>query len=372
MVNPRVFLDIAINGNAAGRIVVELFADVTPKTAENFRALATGEKGFGYKGSKFHRVIRKFMIQGGDFTAGNGTGGKSIYGEKFEDENFELKHEKPFLLSMANAGPGTNGSQFFITTVPTPHLDNKHVVLYADSGRVLHGRSVVRLIEESPVSGDSPTEEILIADSGELAEGDDGVASDPFADGHEDYPSDDEADVNDPKVALAIAGEVKERGTELFKKGEFEQAGKKYAKALRYLDRHLDLPERDLALEAEFASLRLSLLLNSALAALKVGGSSAATQGVKAASRALRLDGDPEETPMAKRLSEGEKAKALYRRAMARLVLKEEKEAVEDLEEAAKLQPEDAAIRKELAAAKQRIEERKKRARAAFGKMFSS
>ncbi|BGP47049.1 peptidyl-prolyl cis-trans isomerase cpr6 [Rhodotorula kratochvilovae] len=367
MVNPRVFLDIAINGNAAGRIVVELFADVTPKTAENFRALATGEKGFGYKGSKFHRVIRKFMIQGGDFTAGNGTGGKSIYGEKFEDENFELKHEKPFLLSMANAGPGTNG-ETLSSSPPFPHLTSTTSM----SGRVLHGRSVVRLIEESPVSGDSPTEEILIADSGELAEGDDGVASDPFADGHEDYPSDDEADVNDPKVALAIAGEVKERGTELFKKGEFEQAGKKYAKALRYLDRHLDLPERDLALEAEFASMRLSLLLNSALAALKVGGSSAATQGVKAASRALRLDGDPEETPMAKRLSEGEKAKALYRRAMARLVLKEEKEAVEDLEEAVKLQPEDAAIRKELAAAKQRIEERKKRARAAFGKMFSS
>ncbi|GAA5821081.1 hypothetical protein JCM3770_000082 [Rhodotorula araucariae] len=368
MVNPRVFLDIAINGNAAGRIVVELFNDVTPKTAENFRALATGEKGFGYKGSKFHRVIRKFMIQGGDFTAGNGTGGKSIYGEKFEDENFELKHEKPFLLSMANAGPGTNGSQFFITTVPTPHLDNKHVVF----GRVLHGRSVVRLIEESPVSGDSPTEEILIADCGELAEGDDGVASDPFADGHEDYPSDDEADVNDPKVALQIAGEIKERGTELFKKGNFEQASKKYAKALRYLDRHLELPERDLALEAEFASLRLSLLLNSALVALKVGGSSAAALGVKSASRALRLDGNPDEMPMAKRLSEGEKAKALYRRAMARLVLKEEKEAVADLEEAAKLQPEDAAIRKELSGAKQRIEERKKRARAAFGKMFSS
>ncbi|TNY19935.1 peptidyl-prolyl cis-trans isomerase Cpr7 [Rhodotorula diobovata] len=364
--NPRVFLDISINGNDAGRIVVELFKDVTPKTAENFRALATGEKGFGYQGSKFHRVIRKFMIQGGDFTAGNGTGGKSIYGEKFEDENFDLKHDKPFLLSMANAGPGTNGSQFFITVrAPAAVLADWSV------GRVLHGRSVVRLIEESPVQGDSPTESVLIRACGELSPDDDGLAADPFADGHEDYPSDDESDVNNPKVALAVAGEIKEKGTQLFKEGNFDQASRKWQKSLRYLDRHLDLPERDLPLEAEFATLRLSLLLNIALASLKLGGSAAAAQGIKAASRALRIDGDPQEQPMSKRLSEGEKAKALYRRAMARVVVREEKEAVEDLEEAAKLQPEDAAIRKELAAVKQRIEERKKRARAAYGKMFS-
>jgi len=159
------FFDISIGGEPAGKVIMELRGDKVPKTAENFRALCTGEKGFGFADSIFHRVIPGFMCQGGDFTNHNGTGGKSIYGEKFEDENFKIKHTKKGLLSMANAGKNTNGSQFFLTTKSCAHLDGKHVVF----GEVLEGyKEVVAKMEAVGQSSGETKEKVLIEDCGVL------------------------------------------------------------------------------------------------------------------------------------------------------------------------------------------------------------
>lgn len=362
MSNPLTYFDITIGGVPAGRIVFQLYADVVPKTAENFRALCTGEKGntasgvpLLYKKSTFHRVIQDFMCQGGDFTNHNGTGGELIYGEKFEDENFQLTHSKPFLLLMANAGPGTNGSQFFITTKETPHLDGKHVVF----GEVVAGKLVVRAIERTPKgANDKPVADVVIADCGELPSDYDLTPKDDgTGDVYEGFLGDEKSvDVTKPETVFTAVTAIKEIGTAQFKKGELKVALAKYQKATAYLEEYFpeDLLEADIA---TLNKLKLLLYLNVALVALKV---KEAPVAIKAAGEALEVEG----------IDATSQAKALYRRGMAYVIAKDEESAQADLEQALVLSPGDKAVVKGLEDVKKGIKARRQKEKASYSKFF--
>uniref|UniRef100_H3D679 Peptidyl-prolyl cis-trans isomerase D n=1 Tax=Tetraodon nigroviridis TaxID=99883 RepID=H3D679_TETNG len=361
--NPRVFFDVDIGGERAGRIVLELFADVTPKTAENFRALCTGEKGTGkstgkplhFKGCPFHRIIKKFMIQGGDFSNHNGTGGESIYGEKFEDENFHYMHDKVGLLSMANAGPNTNGSQFFITTVPTPHLDGKHVVF----GQVLKGMGVVNMLESIETKDDAPVKPCVIADCGEHKDGDSwGTApNDGSGDAHPDYPEDSDISLKDVDQVLSVAEEVKNVGNQLFKNQDWKTAVKKYSKALRYLEAsrdQLEDEEEEEKLQQKLEPTALSCYLNTAACNLKL---QLWQDALDSCNQALELNKT--------------NTKALFRRAQAWQGLKEYSQAMVDLKKAQAISPEDKAIGNEMKRVQLKIQEEKEKEKKIYAKMFA-
>jgi len=358
----KVFFDVSIGGERIGRILFELYNDIVPKTAENFRSLCVGDKGVGksgkplhYKGCKFHRIIKDFMIQGGDFTNGNGTGGESIYGEKFEDENFQMKHETPGLLSMANAGPGTNGSQFFITTAPTAHLDGKHVVF----GKVLKGMGVVRELENVPKSGENPSKECLIDDCGQIAEGeDDGImmVDDGTGDLLPDSPEDSDIDFKQHSMVKEAVEKVKAIGNDLFKKGEAKKALRKYGKAIRYLshaDSALDSDDGNSDEDAEVKKILISLYLNSAACKLKVDQNQSA---FKDCQEVLSLDKG--------------NVKAMYRQAQASSGMKDYENAKKTLTEAQQLDPENKAVTGELNRVKKLIADKKQKDKQMYAKMF--
>ncbi|XP_054776606.1 peptidyl-prolyl cis-trans isomerase CYP40-like [Prosopis cineraria] len=359
MGRPRCFLDISIGEELEGRIVVELYNDVVPKTAENFRALCTGEKGIApntglplhYKGCCFHRIIRSFMIQGGDISAGDGTGGESIYGMKFEDENFELKHERKGMLSMANSGPNTNGSQFFITTTRTSHLDGKHVVF----GKVMKGMGVVRSMEHVTTGKeDLPIFDVKIVDCGEIPQGADDGISNFFKDGdaHPDWPADLDESPNDLHWWMNAVDSIKIFGNEYYKKQDYKMALRKYRKGLRYLDicweKGVDADK-----SSSLRKIKSQIFANCSACQLKLGD----------------LEGALLDTEFAMREADNN-VKALFRQGQAYMALHDIDAAVESFKKALILEPNDAGTKKELAAARRMIADRHNRERDACKKMF--
>ncbi|XP_021918467.1 uncharacterized protein LOC110829236 isoform X2 [Zootermopsis nevadensis] len=338
--NPVVFLDINI-GSRKGRVVLELFKDVVPKTAENFRALCTGEKGSGvsgkplhYKGSIFHKAVSEFMIQGGDITMFDGTGGESIYGLTFKDENFKLKHHSAGMLSMAKAGSDCSSSQFFITTIPCDHLDGVNVVF----GEVRKGLGVVEEVSRVGTHEDRPFAKCWIEDCGELGHNEEewGIGeADGTADVYPSYPTDWNASSQQLEIDSleTVITKIKNSGNYFFKVKEFVCAGCKYQKALRYIEwsrSKLKEIQND-PKQKNFVDAELICLLNSAAVSLK---RKLFREALESCDLALKID--------------SKCVKALYRRAQAKQGLYEYEAALKDLRKAYCLSRNDKMIHREI------------------------
>lgn len=354
MPNSYCYFDITIGGKPQReRMVLELYDDVTPKTCENFRQLCLGNGGktvegtgvpMTYAGCSFHRVISGFMIQGGDFTNHNGTGGVSIYGEKFEDENFTVPCDRSGLLAMANAGANTNGSQFFVTTAPAPHLTGRHVVF----GRVVRGMNTVRAVEQTPTgANDKPVADCVIAACGTLESVPEVV---PAADGDAfpDYPEDFEGPMDDAQ-RITTGEAIRQIGNTHFKNGAYDSAIDKYAKAVRYL---VQVSDQDG--NPEVRDKLIACYNNNAMCAIKLQQWSEARH---AATLVLNLD--------------AKNAKALFRRGSAALSAGDADGAVADLTQAHQFEPENAEIAAKLNEAKEKVKAQKAKLAANLKKMFS-
>ncbi|KAG8347221.1 putative peptidyl-prolyl cis-trans isomerase (cyclophilin-40) [Trypanosoma vivax] len=349
------WLQVAIGGKPLKeKIILELFDDITPRTCQNFRALCTGNEGkltegtgipMTYKGSTFHRIIAGFMIQGGDFTKHNGTGGVSIYGERFDDENFDVPCDKTGLLAMANAGPNTNGSQFFITVKPAPHLTKRHVVF----GKVVRGMNSVRALEYTETGeNDVPLSPCVIVDCGVvdvLPDPEEQVGGDAFP----DYPADCAPDVGDAGL-LEAAEAIRQLGNNLFKNAEYEYSFEKYEKAVRYVK----AVNKTSANESAVNELLMACYNNAAAAALKLKRFSDARN---ATTHVLEIDDS--------------NVKALFRRATACLESGDTESAVTDLTKAKSLEPQNADVAAKLLQAKDAEKARKAKLASNLRKMFS-
>ncbi|KEG13007.1 cyclophilin [Trypanosoma grayi] len=336
------------------KIVFELFDDVTPKTCANFRALCTGNEGklvegtqipMTYKGSSFHRIISGFMVQGGDFTKHNGTGGVSIYGERFDDENFDMPCDKAGLLAMANAGENTNGSQFFITVNPAPHLTGRHVVF----GKVVRGMNAVRALEHAETgANDKPVKPCVIVDCGEvdtLPEPEPQVGGDTYP----DYPEDCAPALSDVEL-LNVGEAVRQIGNNLFKGAEYENATEKYEKAVRFVNAANKTSANEVAVNEKL----VACYNNTAACALKL---SRWAEARNAATQVLEI--------------EESNSKALFRRGVANLNARDPESAVADLARAQSLDPENAEIAAKLQQAKDEAKARTAKLAAGLKKMFS-
>lgn len=362
--NPIVFLDISVDTEKVGRIVIELFKHIVPKTAENFRALCTGEKGIGvygkklhYKGAIFHKVVPQFMIQGGDIINFNGTSGESIYGPHFEDENFELSHSEGGLVSMVNEGrPHTNSSQFIITTIASMHLDNTNVVF----GKVIKGMGVIQELNEIPTVKDKPKHKIHIVNCGELRRGEnwglnecDGT-EDVFPPWPEDWDYSSETEKMSYKYVTDVIKKIKDSGNYYFVKHKnYVDAARKYKKALRYYNWMMKIEKASDELDGSTVDLKITILLNLAAVRLK---QNKYRETLKLCNDVLQLNENC--------------GKALFRRGQSYMGLNEYELGLADLKQALVKCPNNRDIIEEIERVKKVMKSYLAVEKVAYGRMF--